>query len=340
MSRSHSAAVLKTGAAYVPLDPGYPAQRFEFMLRDSEPRVVLTQRSLVDRIVPPGQSLVLMDELPGDEVGDNLEHVPLFDHRLDGPAYVIYTSGSTGTPKGIPLERRALANLIDWQCRDSAADSTWRTLQFTPLSFDVHYQEFFSTWASGGTVVLVDEETRLDPARLLAMIEREEIARVFMPLLALEGLAEIACLRRQFPGCLREVITAGEQLRITPTLRTFFGQLPHCSLRNHYGPSETHVVTAYALSNDPATWPVLPPIGAPLPGVDVKVLDEAGNVAGPEQPGELHVGGVPLGDGYFRRPELTAERFVNVAGGRRLVGRGRPGPAAGGRQPRIPGPAR
>ena len=200
-------AVLKTGAAYVPLDPGYPAQRFAFMLRDSEPRVVLTQRSLLDRIGPCGSTVVLMDELSADEVDDDFEHAPLSAIiGLDGPAYVIYTSGSTGTPKGIPLERRALANLIDWQCRDSAADSTWRTLQFRPLSFDVHYQEFFSTWASGGTVVLVDEETRLDPVRLLAMIEHEEIARVFMPLMALEGLAEIACLRGIFPSCLREVI--------------------------------------------------------------------------------------------------------------------------------------
>jgi amino acid adenylation domain-containing protein len=312
-------AVLKTGAAYVPLDPSYPAQRFAFMLGDSEPRVVLTQRSLLDRIGPCDRTILLADEFdePGDEPGDDFGDLPLCEHRLDGLAYVIYTSGSTGKPKGIPLQRRALANLIDWQCRDSAADSTWRTLQFRPLSFDVHYQEFFSTWASGGTVVLVDEETRLDPARLLAMLEHEKIARVFMPLLALEGLAEIACLRRQFPSCLREVMTAGEQLRITPTLRTFFSQLPGCSLRNQYGPSETHViVTAYTLPRDPATWPVLPPIGTPLPGVDVKIIDEAGRVAGPEQPGELYIGGIAVGDGYFRRPELTAERFVDVAGAR------------------------
>ena len=238
------------------------------------------------------------------------------ESELEGPVYVIYTSGSTGVPKGIPLGRRALANLIAWQCRDSAADSSWRTLQFTPLSFYVHYQEFFSTWATGGTLVLIDEETRLDPSALLATIERERIARVFMPLLALESLAEIACLRRQFPACLREVATAGEQLRITPTLRRFFSELKDCSLRNHYGPSETHVVTAYTMPGDPATWPVLPPIGTPLPGTELEIVDELGDVVGPQTAGELHIGGVPLGDGYFRRPDLTADRFVTVNGRR------------------------
>jgi amino acid adenylation domain-containing protein len=306
-------AVLKTGAAYVPLDPGYPAERLAFMLRDSEPRVLLTQRSLERSFTSPVPTVLFLDDEDDRERLDD----PLPDEsRLDGPAYVIYTSGSTGVPKGVPLGRCALANLIAWQCRDSAADSDWRTLQFTPLSFDVHYQEFFSTWATGGTLVLIDEETRLDPGALLATIEQERIARVFMPLLALEGLAEVACLRRRFPTCLREIVTAGEQLRITPALRQLFSELPECSLRNHYGPSETHVVTAYTLPTDPATWPVLPPIGAPLPGTQLKVVDERGNPALPGTAGELHIGGLPLSEGYFNRPELTAERFVTVDGNR------------------------
>ena len=296
-------AVLMTGAAYVPLDPAYPGDRLAFMLRDSEPRVLLTQRSL-ERRFPVSASIPLLldgqdeDERPG---------VPLPDEsRQEGPAYVIYTSGSTGVPKGIPLGRRALANLIDWQCRDSAADSSWRTLQFTPLSFDVHYQEFFSTWATCGTLVLIDEETRLDPSALLATIEQERIARIFMPLLVPRNVAVV------FPSRIAD----GEQLRITPTLRRFFIELKECSLRNHYGPSETHVVTAYTLPADPATWPVLPSIGTPLPGVKLTVVDEHGNLASSQTAGELHIGGLPLGEGYFRRPELTADRFVTVGGAR------------------------
>jgi amino acid adenylation domain-containing protein len=315
-------AVLRTGAAYVPLDPTYPDQCFSFMFRDSDPRMVLTQKSLLDRIAPLGRPVLLADEANLDD--EDIDPLDPLDRdaalpdesRLDGSAYIVYTSGSTGQPKGIPFERRAIANLIEWQCRDSAADSTWRTLQFSPLSFDIHYQELFSTWATGGTVVLVDEETRVDPVKLLALIEHERIARIFMPLQHLEGLAEIACLHRKFPTCLREVITAGEQLRITPTLRSFFSRLPDCSLHNQYGASETHVVTSYDLPRDPAEWPVLPPIGRPLPGVEVQIIDERGAVAEIDRPGELYVGGVPLGTGYFRRPELTAERFVNVAGRR------------------------
>jgi thioesterase domain-containing protein/acyl carrier protein len=229
---------------------------------------------------------------------------------------VIYTSGSTGQPKGVTLGRRALANLLAWQCQDSRAGPGWRTLQFTPLSFDVHFQEFFSTWATGGTLVLIDEESRADPARLLATVEREEIARLFLPFVALQTLAQTACQRRRYPACLREVITAGEQLQITPALRDFFTHLPGCTLHNHYGPSETHVVTAHTLGGDPASWPLLPPIGRPLPGVQVQVLDGNGRPAAEGEAGELHLGGVALADGYHNRPELTAERFVDRAGGR------------------------
>ena len=306
-------AVLKTGAAYVPLDPHYPSERLSFMLRDCQPRVLLTQTSLLDTLSPTAQTTVLLVQEESQELFD----VPLpNESQADGPAYIIYTSGSTGEPKGVALGRRALANLIAWQCRKSWAGPDWRTLQFAPLSFDVHFQEFFSTWGSGGALVLIDEETRLDPVKLLATIEQEQVNRLFVPFLVLESLAELGCRRRLFPACLREVISAGEQLQITPALRGFFAQLKGCSLHNHYGPSETHVVTAHQLSEDPAAWPILPPIGEPLPGVDLRVMDEQGDPVGPERPGELYIGGVPLAEGYFNRPALTAERFVSQAGRR------------------------
>jgi amino acid adenylation domain-containing protein len=306
-------AVLRSGAAYVPLDPRYPADRLAFMLRDSQPRVLLTQESLRGALPFPPEGTLLLDGELGAPCPDTA--LP-GDSLADGPAYVIYTSGSTGWPKGVTLGRRALANLLAWQCQDSRAAPGWRTLQFTPLSFDVHFQEFFSTWATGGTLVLIDEETRADPAGLLATVEREEIARLFLPFVALQTLAETACQRRRYPACLREVITAGEQLQITPALRGFFTHLPGCTLHNHYGPSETHVVTAYTLAGDPASWPLLPPIGRPLPGVQVQVLDRNGCPAAEGDAGELHLGGVALADGYHNRPELTAERFVNRPGGR------------------------
>jgi non-ribosomal peptide synthetase component F len=112
------------------------------------------------------------------------------------------------------------------------------------------------------------------------------------------------------PVGLREVITAGEALRVTRHLVEFFQHLPNCSLQNQYGPSETHVVTAYTLSGKPEDWPALPPIGRPLPNVRVAILDETGHPVAPGAEGELHIGGVALARGYLGRPDLTEQRFV------------------------------
>src|SRR5205823_4603437 len=120
--------------------------------------------------------------------------------------------------------------------------------QFAPLSFDVHFQELFGTWATGGVLVLVSDEIRLDPVLLLRYLEYQGIERMFLPFVALQSLAEAANARRLVPTGLRDIVTAGEQLQITPDIRAFFGQLPGCTLHNHYGPSETHVVTAHTLS--------------------------------------------------------------------------------------------
>jgi len=303
--------VLKAFAAYVPIDPRYPVERLLQMLRDAAPKVLLTQRSLLHHFSNPGTDVLLADELPA--------HTAAASHPAESgdevPAYVIYTSGSSGQPKGVVLGRRALANLIAWQRAASRATRGWRTLQFTPLSFDVHFQEFFGTWATGGTLVIVDEETRVDPDRLLAALAEERIDRVFMPFVALNSLAELAC-RRYFPMQLKEVITAGEQLHVSPDLRAFFAALRDCTLHNHYGPSETHVVTAHTLEGMPDAWPLLPPIGTPLPGVALRVINESGSEVGDGESGELYVGGIALAEGYLHRPELTAERFVELGGGR------------------------
>ena len=259
---------------------------------------------------------IFVDESSEDETIDETNERGVPDAEHAGPAYVIYTSGSTGEPKGVEMGRPALANLIDWQCADSAADSDWRTLQYSPLSFDIHIQELFCTWATGGTVVMVDEATRTDSEKLLDFLEAEGIHRLFLPPLALENLAEIASLRRRFPSSLREVIVAGESLRIVPPVRTFFIHLPDCALVNQYGTTETHVVTRHKLPPDPSTWPMLPLIGEPLPGVELRIVDEEDRDVCDGEPGELLIAGAALADRYFRRPDLTAERFGYLDGRR------------------------
>ena len=146
--------VLKAGGAYLPLDPEYPAERLQFMLADAAVRVLLTQEQLARNIAADVQIIRLdADDIECDAIEAQAEENPRAAVTGDNLAYVIYTSGSTGKPKGVAMTHRPLVNLLYWQMRRSA--NALRTLQFASLSFDVSFQEIFSTWCAGGTLVLV-----------------------------------------------------------------------------------------------------------------------------------------------------------------------------------------
>mgnify|MGYP006278479025 CR=1 FL=1 len=299
-------ATLRSGAAYVPLDPAYPRARLEFMARDAQVSLILASPNAVELLQGAAPTWNVEEVLAGDpgpyQAGSAAE--------AGAPAYVIYTSGSTGTPKGVVLPHRALANLVDWQLREPGIGRAMRTLQFTPVSFDVHFQEFFGTWGAGGELVYLEEPLRRDTARLLSFMDKEEIEQIFLPFVALQQLADVATAHGPLPKSLKEVVTAGEQLRVNPVLREFFQRIPECRLHNHYGPSETHVVTAHTLTGPPSDWPTLPPIGKAIPNVALRLMGDDGKPVSPGENGELCVSGVCLADGYWRRPDLTASRFV------------------------------
>ncbi|NBD18407.1 MAG: amino acid adenylation domain-containing protein [Cyanobacteria bacterium] len=299
-------AVLKAGAAYVPFDPNYPEDRLAFMLEDSQAKVVLTQSDISEQL-PQAVSQLELDT-QWDAIAKQSQENPNLTINPDALAYIIYTSGSKGKPKGVAMPHRSLNNLIHWQ-RDQSSLGL-KTLQFASLSFDVSFQECFATWGSGGTLVMVSDSQRRDPDQLLAIIQEQAIERLFLPFVALSQLAESAQRQGFVPTSLKEVITAGEQLQITPAIRSFFENLPHCQLINQYGPSETHVVTAYPLPKSPETWSPLPPIGRPVGNVQVYLLDENQNRVPLGVTGELYIGGIAPANGYLNRPELTAERFI------------------------------
>ncbi|HEV2734194.1 MAG TPA: condensation domain-containing protein, partial [Longimicrobiaceae bacterium] len=168
----------------------------------------------------------------------------------------------------------------------------------------------FSTWASGGALVVVPEETRGDMAALARLVERERIERVFLPFVALQHLAEAALEGGIRPASLRELVTAGEQLRVTGPIRGWLAAMPGCELVNQYGPSETHVVSSLKLAGEPARWPALPGIGGPISNTRLYVLAPSLQPLPPGVPGEIHVGGDSLARGYLGRPGPTAARFV------------------------------
>ncbi|HEY0735657.1 MAG TPA: amino acid adenylation domain-containing protein, partial [Herpetosiphonaceae bacterium] len=301
--------ILKAGGAYLPLDPNYPTERLQLMLADAGATILVTEQALLTRFLALPPHTICLDA-EREQLAQHQPGNPVIAVTPDNLAYLIYTSGSTGQPKGVAMSHRALANLMSWQTQHTMLREPARTLQFAPISFDVSCQEIFTTLSSGGTLVLISEEQRHDPAALLVMLRDQQIERLFLPFVALQQLAEAAITLELLPDSLREIMTAGEQLQISPAIAAFFERLPECVLHNQYGPSETHVVTHYTLSGSPATWAALPPIGRPIAGTQIYLLDRRMQPVPLGAVGELYAGGVALARGYNRRPVLTADRFV------------------------------
>lgn len=300
-------AILKAGAAYLPLDPAYPADRLAFMLEDTQASLLLTDHP--SQFTITHSSLLILDAIQ-EQIASYPTTAPLHHTSLDNLLYVIYTSGSTGKPKGAALTHRGLANLLLWHIHDSPLTGSARTLQFTPLSFDVSFQEIFATLISGGTLVLIPDDTRRDARSLLAYLNEQAIERLYLPFAALQNLVETAVRHTLYPTTLRDIITAGEQLQIHRSFVQFFQRLPQCRLHNHYGPSESHVVTAHTLSGPPESWPGLPPIGQPIANNQIHLLNADLQPVPVGEPGDLYISGVNLARGYWQRPSLTAQRFL------------------------------
>ncbi|UOE52115.1 amino acid adenylation domain-containing protein [Mucilaginibacter sp. SMC90] len=306
-------AILKAGKGYLPLDPEYPKERLETIINDSGIQTCITA----------SDNKPLFEGLPVKILLADSNHAQ--DAELSGQpglpdiAYVLYTSGSTGTPKGVSMGNAALVNLLLWQQENSISAAGINTLQFAPLTFDVSFQEIFATLGTGGTLVLVDEELRIDPVKLLQFIDRHAINRIFLPFVVLQYLTEAAIANNYIPGSLKEVMTAGEQLKITPQIVSFFNALPACVLFNQYGPTETHVVTELKLSGDASLWPALPSIGIAISNTEIILLDENLKRVTGDETGELCVSGISLANGYLNKPELTAEKFIDWKEGDKTI---------------------
>ncbi|MFI1762847.1 amino acid adenylation domain-containing protein [Streptomyces sp. NPDC020800] len=300
-------AVVKAGAAYLPVDPDYPAERIRFMLSDARPALLLTTTSTAAAL--PGELPVPLLVLDTDDTADRLAAepgtppggpAPAGDH----PAYVIYTSGSTGRPKGAVVSHRAIANRLLWMQHRYGLGTDDRVLQKTPSGFDVSVWEFFWPLITGATLVVARPEGHKDPHYLAGLIRAERITTThFVPSMLDVFLQEPAAAR-----CtgLRRVICSGEALPEELQNR-FFQVLPRVGLYNLYGPTEAAVdVTCWECA--PGAGPV--PIGRPVWNTRTYVLDAALRPAAPGSPGELYLAGVQLARGYLGRPGLSAERFV------------------------------
>ncbi|WP_190110058.1 non-ribosomal peptide synthetase, partial [Streptomyces cinnamoneus] len=263
-------AVLKAGAAYVPADPDYPAERIGWILEDAEPALLLTTTSVADRLPETGVPRLLLDAEEGRAAG-RPESDPVRELPVNAPAYVIFTSGSTGRPKGVVVGHEGIHNRLAWGQDAYPLDTTDRVLQKTPSGFDISVWEFFWPLRTGATLVLARPEGHKDPAYLASLIQNERITTAhFVPSMLQAFLTEPAAAR-----CtgLRRVICSGEALPAEAVHR-FHALLPGVELHNLYGPTEASVeVTSHPCT--PRTVTSTVPIGQPVWNTRTYVLDAA-----------------------------------------------------------------
>jgi amino acid adenylation domain-containing protein len=304
-------AIIKTGSAYVPIDMSYPKDRINFVLENADVKYLLVSKKHIDKYADSGTSTLCIEDIL-----NNSKH--LSNNNLDVETapesliYILHTSGTTGNPKGVCMGQAALVNLLLWQKEKSIAKAGTKTLQFSPLSFDVSFQEIFATLTTGGNLILISEDTRLDPFSLLDVIAQQKVNRIFLPFVALQSITESATVSNLYPHDLKEVMTAGEQLKVTPQIVKFFSAIPDSILYNQYGPTEAHVVTEYKLSGNPEKWPSLPNIGQAIYNTEILILDENLKELPKGEIGELCISGICLANGYMNLPEMTAEKFTHL----------------------------
>ncbi|MBX9398208.1 amino acid adenylation domain-containing protein [Streptomyces sp. TRM72054] len=296
-------AVLKSGAAYLPVDLDYPADRVAHMLTDSGATTVVTLTATADRLPETGPSVLLLDA-PSEDA----EPVPGRTARPDDPAYFIYTSGSTGLPKGVVVTHRAIVNRLAWMQGAYGLRADDRVLQKTPSSFDVSVWEFFWPLLEGAAVVLARPDGHRDPAYLVELVRRQGITTLHFVPSMLEAFlhSDEVTGDPSWAASLRRVLSSGEALPVEAARR--WHALTGVPLHNLYGPTEAAVdVTYHAYGDDEGTTV---PIGRPVWNTGLRVLDSCLRPVPDGVPGELYLTGVQLARGYHDRPSLTAERFT------------------------------
>jgi amino acid adenylation domain-containing protein len=289
-------AVLKAGAAYVPLDPHYPAERLRFILQEAAAPVVLTLEHLRDRL-PAGLPGILCLDSEAAEIAREPEENPAVDLSPEALAYVIFTSGSTGRPKGVMVQHRSVANLL-MGCQECfGIPAGTRVFQFTTLNFDVFVAELCCSLLTGATWVLTGKAGLLFGEELVSLLRRGAVQALFAPPSAIASL-----VGAELPA-LTHIISAGEAC--PPALARQLGQGRR--FFNAYGPTETTVyctVAEYSPEREGL------PIGRPMANVRTYVLDGQLRPVPPGVPGELFIGGAGVAPGYLNRADLTTERFI------------------------------
>ncbi|GCB53286.1 non-ribosomal peptide synthetase [Streptomyces sp. NL15-2K] len=296
-------AVLKTGAAYVPVDAAHPAERISHILHDSGARLILTEQAHANTLPPSPATPVVLDGAEWQPAYP----APRSSLPLATGAYVIYTSGSTGRPKGVLVPQSAVVSHLTWLSREYGFDAGDRVLARTSISFDAAQWELWAPLLCGATVCIADTDVILAPDRLAALIRRHRVTTVQLVPSLLETLANAAGDQRVLAG-VRQVFLGGEPLtsRVAERARHLGAE----SVVNLYGPTEATMQTVtHRYAPEPRHGNAVP-IGTPVGSTRVYVLDRLLRPVPRGATGELYLAGAQLARGYVGRPGLTATRFV------------------------------
>ncbi|HWR40730.1 MAG TPA: amino acid adenylation domain-containing protein [Patescibacteria group bacterium] len=304
-------AVLKAGGAYLPIDPEYPAERIAYMLEDSQATLLLTQRNLTEKIGDyPGEWLALEAEryqgnrdrdinAAADETTSNItaaidEGLTDINHPED-LAYVIYTSGSTGKPKGVMIEHRSLVNLCCWRNQADPITPADNAAEYIGFAFDPAVMSIFTALLYGAALHILPEEIRLSPLQMDEYFTKHQITLTVLPAQFGEQFMELTDNRS-----LRRLVVGGERLK------QYYPRQYQCV--NEYGPTEyTVTATQFLIDRYYDNFP----IGKPVSNTWLYVLNHYNQLQPPGMAGELCIAGAQLARGYWGRPELTAEKFVD-----------------------------
>jgi amino acid adenylation domain-containing protein len=294
--------VVKTGAAWLPLDSANPPARLADMLDDARPALLLTTAG------SPAFAPATLPVLSlADARQDQPAHDPVRRSLPSSAAYLLYTSGSTGRPKGVLNTQAGIVNRLHWMQRHLNLTADDRVLQKTPLGFDVSVWELFWPLVEGATLVIAPPGAHADRAAVAGLIEREAVSILhFVPSMLADFLDQPA-LATQCPT-LRDVVCSGEALG-TPLARRFADALPHVRLHNLYGPTEAAIDVSFELADPAITLPTIP-IGRPIDNIRLHIVDADGHEVPAGGQGRLYIGGIGVARGYLNRAGLTAERFV------------------------------
>ncbi len=300
-------AILKLGCVYIPLDQTLPVSRLKYVVQDCDPLLVICNKNTFEYLeIDNTQSLILDNETVRQSLdGISSNFVINVDRSIEA-AYLLYTSGSTGKPKGVLQTHQTIVNLVLGMRDIDHIDRPLKTLQYASCGFDVSIQEIATAWLCGSTLVLIEENVKKDIVFLANFINKNSIERVFLPPAVFNILIEM------FDFChngisLKEIFVAGEAIVLSDRVRHFLDKFKKCDLWNHYGPTETHVVTRHLIkSNDLTAF-----IGFPIPNVRLHILNKNMVSAPPYAFGDLYVSGAGLALGYFNNIHLTQASFIN-----------------------------